>query len=71
MGLNNIIYPEFNINKKYLTTVNDENYYLTQYYDSLEVVPEKKAVDLFEELTNSLLFLLIVFLNLNIFTPII
>lgn len=52
MGLNNIIYPEFNINKKYLTTVNDENYYLTQYYDSLEVVPEKKAVDLFEELTN-------------------
>jgi len=55
-GLDNIIYPKFNKNNNYLTRlannncVDDECYYVSPYYEDNNVLNEKKAKNLLEEL---------------------
>lgn len=55
-GLDNIIYPEFNKNNNYLTRLSNNNfycddcYYVSPYYDDNNVLNEKKAKSLLEEL---------------------
>lgn len=50
LGINNVLYPEVNYNNKYVSNYEKEFYYVTPFYKTLNIVPEKKAVDLFDEL---------------------
>lgn len=52
IGVDNIVYPELNIQNKFCTENKNETYYITPFYKTLNIVPEKRAVDLFEELNN-------------------
>lgn len=52
VGVDNVIYPEFNNGELTVSTFEQEQYYITPYYDSSIIVPEKQALDLFNELVN-------------------
>lgn len=50
VGVDNIIYPEYQKGTISVSTFQDEEYYITPYYDTSIIVPEKQALDLFNEL---------------------
>lgn len=50
VGVDNIIYPEYKKGTISVSTFQDEEYYITPYYDTSIIVPEKQALDLFNEL---------------------
>lgn len=50
VGVDNIIYPEHKKGTISVSTFQDEEYYITPYYDTSIIVPEKQALDLFNEL---------------------
>ena len=52
LGIDNVLYPEVNVENKYVSAYDNEYYYLTPFYKTLNIVPERKAVDFFDELIN-------------------
>lgn len=50
VGVDNIIYPEYKKGTISVSTFQDAEYYITPYYDTSIIVPEKQALDLFNEL---------------------
>ncbi len=52
LGVTNVLYPELNLENKFLTHYKNQEYYLMPFYDSQVIFPEKRAVDLLQELNN-------------------
>ena len=51
LGISNVILPNTNNNNQFISKTNNKYYYISNYYRSNETMSERKATDLFYELT--------------------
>lgn len=49
-GINNILYPTLNKEKKYITRSNNDAYYLNEYVESLTIIDDIKVKNMYDEL---------------------